>query len=206
MPSNNDIPQRDLERLGLAIAARSQELELFWKRSLFFWGFIASAFVGYAATLHKSPSVALLMACFGLVCSLAWALANRGSKYWQENWEQKVQSAEQSVVGTLFAAQEARLCKGWFSAFRFSVSRLAIALSEFTVLVWLGLLVREGLRAFGWSAASYDPRSLFLIVVAGTLFYCLVMIRGSYGERGLGKKNLRRARKPSQVRPQPNDR
>ena len=40
------------ERLKVAIAARSQEIELFWKRSLFFWGFIASAFVGYASGLE----------------------------------------------------------------------------------------------------------------------------------------------------------
>jgi hypothetical protein len=188
MTNNDDLPKKDLKRLELAIAARSREIELFWKRSLFFWGFIASAFVGYAATLHESPSVALLMACFGFVCSLAWALANRGSKYWQENWEQKVQLAEQPVVGTLFASQERRQAKGWFSAFRFSVSRLTIALSEFTVLIWICLLTREGLRAFAWSAARYNPRTLFLLAIAGTLLFSISMAIGAYGDGSVARR------------------
>ncbi len=171
------------KRLELAIQARSQELELFWKRSLFFWGFIAAAFVGYATSLEKAPTVALVIACFGFVCSLAWALANRGSKYWQENWEQKVTAAEESVVGELFASQEPRLRKGWFSAHRFSVSRLAIALSEFTVLVWSALLVREGLHTFGWAPEPAHRRAIFVAAIVGTFFFCVIMIRGSYGDR-----------------------
>jgi hypothetical protein len=166
--------------LELAVQARAQELELFWKRSLFFWGFIAAAFVGYAASLAKSAFVSLLMACFGFVCSLAWALANRGSKYWQENWEQKVHLAEYAPVGPLFQTQEKRQPKGWFSAIRFSVSRLAIALSEFTALVWCALIAREGFRAFGWSGRDFEQRYVFGAALLGTLIYSLLMILGTY--------------------------
>ena len=67
---------------------RKFEIDLFWKRSLFFLGFISAAFIGFGALYKKdAPELALLLACFGLVCSVAWTLANRGSKYWQENWQ-----------------------------------------------------------------------------------------------------------------------
>ena len=173
------VPDLAKDRLTLAVQARAQELELFWKRSLFFWGFIGAAFVGYAAAIGKSASVGLLMACFGFICALAWTLANRGSKFWQENWEQKVQRFEVEVVGQLFAFQEPRLPKGWFSAYRFSVSRLTIALSDFTVLVWAALLIREGIRAYGVSIGDFDTRFMFLLAAGGTLTFGIGMFLAS---------------------------
>jgi hypothetical protein len=121
----------------------------------------------------------MVIACFGFVCSLAWTLVNRGSKYWQENWEQKVEVIEPEVVGVLFGKQELREHKGPFSGFRFSVSRLTIALSDFAVLVWIGLSVREGLVAFGWQQSNFDSRLLFVVSAGGTLLYAAVMIAGS---------------------------
>jgi hypothetical protein len=87
-------------RLDLAVDTRKFEIELFWKRAFFFWGFIAAAFAGYGV-LHQAHAtdLALAIACFGLVCSVAWTLVNRGSKYWQENWEQKVNRATMSSTG-----------------------------------------------------------------------------------------------------------
>jgi hypothetical protein len=81
--------------LALAAEVRKFEIERFWARSIFFWGFIAAAFVAYAQLYNKdAKDSALIVACFGFVCSIAWTLANRGGKYWQEAWEQKVRSAE----------------------------------------------------------------------------------------------------------------
>jgi hypothetical protein len=74
----------EAQRFDVAVQVRNFEIDLFWKRSVFFWGFIASAFIGYAALRKDSPNLALLIACFGMVCSCAWTLLNRGSKYWQE--------------------------------------------------------------------------------------------------------------------------
>jgi len=70
-----------LKKYDVALATRNFEIELFWKRSLFFWGFIASAFVGYATLVKEHLALAVLIACFGFVCSVAWSLVNRGSKY-----------------------------------------------------------------------------------------------------------------------------
>jgi hypothetical protein len=74
------------KRYDVSLQTRNFEIELFWKRTIFFWGFIAAAFGGYAALRNSESDLAIVVACFGAVCSLAWALVNRGSKYWQETW------------------------------------------------------------------------------------------------------------------------
>lgn len=135
----------DIKRFDVVVQIRNFEIELFWKRSIFFWGFIASAFVGYAALRSRSANLALLVVCFGMVCSCAWALLNRGSKYWQESWETKVERFELPVTGKLFAEEEPiQYHKGcWLHARKYSVSKLSIALSDYVFLLWLALVVSE---------------------------------------------------------------
>jgi len=137
----------DEKRLEIAIATREFEIDLFWKRSIFFWGFISVAFVGYAALRTANSDLAIVVACFGMVCSSAWTLLNRGSKYWQENWEAKVERYEVNVTGPLFAVQEPVQRKGrWLQARRYSVSKLLIALSDYVLIMWLALVAWEYYR------------------------------------------------------------
>src|SRR5271157_5024619 len=91
-----------LEIYKISIQTRNFEIELFWKRSLFFLGFIASAFVGFAATYRTNISLGLVFACLGVVCSFAWSLANRGSKFWYEHWEKKVFETERGLGAHVF--------------------------------------------------------------------------------------------------------
>jgi hypothetical protein len=129
--------------LKYAADVRKFEVERFWQRSIFFWGFIAAAFVAYAQADGKGH-LSFLIACFGLVCSIAWTLQNRGSKYWYEAWEAKVKSVEKKVLGVpLFTNREPILDKGPWGARAFSVTKLAIALSDFTALTWIALAVRS---------------------------------------------------------------
>jgi hypothetical protein len=98
--------ERAEKKLDIATEALSREIGLFWSRALFFWGFISAAFIAYAASLGKSETLPLLIASFGMVCSFAWTLLNRGSKYWQESWEQKIERAEKDVIGSWFIVRE----------------------------------------------------------------------------------------------------
>jgi hypothetical protein len=148
----------------VAVDIRKLEITLFWQRSLFFWGFIAAAFVAYSATGVPSggtqaPSgdteMPFIISCFGFVCSVAWTLVNRGSKYWQEVWEQKLRRVEKEVLGrSFFGRQEETLKKGVSGARRFSVSRLAILLSDFAVVIWILLAFKAfpGVTMFSISA------------------------------------------------------
>ena len=119
------------------------KIELFWKRALFFWGFIVAAFAAIGVLKEQQPTLSLLVSGFGFVCSFAWTLVNRGSKYWQEQWETKVEKELPDVSKPLFRTREPRKKKGWWGGFDFSVSKVAIAVSDYVTFVWLCILSRQ---------------------------------------------------------------
>lgn len=125
---NQPCPEQKKLTLQYATEGRRFEIERFWQRSTFFWTFIGATLVAYAA-LYPSKSARLLtvLAAFGGLASLAWTLQNRGSKYWQEAWEQKIERVEFDVLNNrLFSNQETIRDNGFWGASDFSVSRLAI--------------------------------------------------------------------------------
>lgn len=156
-------------RFDVALATRQFEIDMFWKRSLFFWGFIGAAFIAIA-TLNGMPVVSLLVAGFGMVCALAWTLVNRGSKYWQEQWESKIEAIEDGVTGPLFRKRERPQDKGWWLSGRaYSVSRLAIAVSDYVFLTWVALFIN-----FSWAALAVEPTIGMRIF--GLLLICIVSV------------------------------
>jgi hypothetical protein len=159
---SNVTSDQKIEILKYAAETRKFEIERFWQRSLFFWGFIGASFVAYAQLYDKKQELLpLLVACFGLLCSLAWTLQNRGSKYWQEAWEQKVRAVEKEVLGVqLFSNWEPVLAKGIWGAAKFSVSKLAIALSDFAVIIWIALGAKA-IPSVSWGS----PRSNWIVLI-----------------------------------------
>jgi hypothetical protein len=153
---------------------RKFEIGLFWQRSLFFWGFIGAAFVAYA-TLGTDNQAKLLVSCFALVCSVAWTLLNRGSKYWQEAWEQKTERKERDVFGEeLFHRWERVERKFWLlRARRYSVSKLSIALSDFTAIVWFLLALR--FLPYG-QYIKFTDLQWQLAALAGAVGYSVYMV------------------------------
>jgi hypothetical protein len=131
-------------RFEVALQTRQLEIGLFWQRSLFFWGFISVAFVALVGLKEEHPRLSLLVSGFGLVCSASWSLVNRGSKYWQEQWESKIEHEEVAPVGplSLFKKREPEQSrKGWWlRGRRYSVSKITIAVSDYICGVWVGVL------------------------------------------------------------------
>lgn len=165
-----------------AVETRKLEIELFWSRSLFFWGFIASAFVAYATLRRFSSDISVVVACFGFVCSVAWSLGNRGGKFWQESWEAKVERIEPSVTGAMFAQpEEIQSHKNfWLRGRRFSVSKLAIALSDYAIILWLAIIVWEMFRLF-WAAslvACAKPLSIIAFIAFSAIYALSLLIAG----------------------------
>lgn len=138
----------DLRRFDVALQTRQLEIDLFWQRSLFFWGFISAAFVAIAV-LKEQPVLSLLVSGFGLVVSVSWALVNRGSKYWQEQWESKIEQEEKNVTGPLFKARELQQDKGRWGGRKYSVSKVTIAVSDYVSFVWLCILGSAGVDFHG---------------------------------------------------------
>lgn len=161
-----------LEAYKHASAVRSFEIESFWQRSLFFWGFVAASFVAYGSSYNSPGYFGSMIAAFGLVCSAAWSLQNRGSKYWQEAWEQKVSRLEGQVTSeNIFRGEERSEMKGPWSGIRYSPSQLAIALSDFSALTWVCLFFQQMHLRLSAPVDCYR-----LAIFAGCSVYCLVMI------------------------------
>ena len=151
--SKDDTKEADTRAgraLAYALDIRKFEIELYWKRGTYFWAFIAAAFAGYALT-HKAsdpdPWLSILFSALGLVFSFAWYLVNRGSKFWQSNWERHVDLLEDMTLGPLYkiVAVTADNSAGnpLTSPAQFSVSKLNQVLSVFVVAVWLLLFARS---------------------------------------------------------------
>lgn len=182
--------QRKRIRYDACVQALQFELDLFWKRSLFFWGFIGVAFIAFAAAKDQLGLQAAI-ASFGFVCSMVWTLANRGGKFWFENWEQKLVKAESALTGNLYGNPEIqgwkpgdnlRLleCVGWwaFKARRYSPSRLAIALSDYVFFLWSCLLASRvyliNSPPSPWYSVELRNKVALIFVVLSFLFGALL--------------------------------
>ena len=103
---------KNSKALASAEQNRFFEIGLLWKRSAYFWTFNALAFAGYGALQlypHPDPNsgddiknLSFYLANMGLVAAIAWALVNKGSKYWQEYWETQVERLETPVIGNVY--------------------------------------------------------------------------------------------------------
>jgi hypothetical protein len=134
--------------LALALDIRKFEIDLYWKRATYFWAFIAAAFAGYALTYKSGsdhqPWLSLLFSSLGSVFAFAWYLVNRGSKFWQNNWERHVDLLEDITLGPLYkiVAVSPEL-NPLTAAGPFSVTRINQMLSLFVAIVWLLLRAIE---------------------------------------------------------------
>jgi hypothetical protein len=165
-----------------AVETRKLEIQLFWSRSLFFWGFIALAFIAYATLRRYSSDISVVIAGFGFVCSVAWSLGNRGGKFWQESWEIKVERIEPSVTGAMFSQPEDGYSRKnfWLRGRRFSVSKLAIALSDYTIILWFAIIVWEIIRLFGSRTvvAFAKPCSIIAFISFSAIYAVSLLIAG----------------------------
>lgn len=171
-------PKRGTHALELALDIRKFEIELYWKRATYFWAFLALTLASYFGLLTSDkipPEVRseslLIVSCLGVVFSVAWYFVNRGSKFWQENWEQHVALLEDSSVGPLYKtvlnSADNRFAN-LFGPFPFSVSRLNQILSLFVVLMFSLLLIGTLVRfyEFGWPPEYISTGMLILTACA----------------------------------------
>lgn len=149
---DKDAPKEADTRAGRALAyaldIRKFEIDLYWKRATYFWAFIAAAFAAYALTYKTStdqePWLSLMFSALGLVFSFAWYLVNRGSKFWQNNWERHVDLLEDITLGPLYKVVAINPAKNpLIDAEQFSVTKINQMLSLFVTLFWVLLLFKS---------------------------------------------------------------
>jgi len=142
-----NFPNRDRVKNALdkAWEVRDFEIDLYWKRATYFWLFIASIFAGFFLVLGdtdleqnlnfiklSTDNIVLLIAALGVIFSLAWVCVNKGSKFWQENWEEHIYNLEIEYYGYLYSTPSPKL----FNKTTFSVSKVNLIISYFVLAVW----------------------------------------------------------------------
>jgi hypothetical protein len=186
------------EALLHALDIRKFEIDLYWRRASYFWTFIAVAFAGYVAIQNgqnpqseSSAHLSLAIASVGFVFAWAWHCANRGSKRWQENWENHVDLLEDGIVGPLYKTVLERpqmkspslkpeLWWGRVNMFiwgpgSFSLSKINQVISLFVTAIWFPLICRV-LFPFDLSA-SVDLFSISVLCIAGLALMLITFSR-----------------------------
>lgn len=110
---------------NFANSCRDKEIDRFWSRGLYFWGFIVASFTAYFVTFsniipRKSEDYIdlsfeqfLLIPFMGklilfiisfviFIFCLSWLLVHKGSKYWQTNWEEHIYHLEKNYIGLIY--------------------------------------------------------------------------------------------------------
>ena len=149
--SNKDLINKALE---IALDTRKFEIELYWKRTGYFVLFIGAVFVGYYKTLqtdefiigkYQKEWLLLLLSSLGFLLSLLWYMANRGSKFWQENWEAHIEELSTEIGVPIFGIikihRDTKL--NFMGHYPFSVSRINQMVSFIITFVWVIMLLKE---------------------------------------------------------------
>lgn len=152
------------EALEQALDIRKFEIGLYWERAKYFWGFSAAIFAGYFLYLTKvqshSDNIQFAIACIGLMFTYSWLLVNKGSKFWQNNWERHVDLLENEFQGPLYKTvllrsevfQKTTFFSRFTREYPFSVSKINQLLSAYLSGVWVVLggvpFIKEQFPAF----------------------------------------------------------
>ncbi|WP_216379626.1 RipA family octameric membrane protein [Arcanobacterium phocae] len=185
--------QKRLETLlRIAHETRNFEIGLYWKRASYYWVFVSVIFIGYYTTLSgastnssmQAPNssmqalFSILFPALGLIFTLGWCLANKGSKYWQENWEEHVNILEiiagipiHSVTKT-----SAKPCPFSLKPFPYSVSKINQLLSLVILAFW-GIIYLYSLCVVfpRYPNLSKQQFMIIMIVVLSMVFAYLLL-------------------------------
>lgn len=172
----------NINALSQALDIRKYEIEHYWKRATYFWAFIAATFAGFIAIQTSSAiektDFSVLICSLGIVFSFGWYCVNRGSKFWQENWEKHVDMLEDNVNGPLYKVVLSRSKPIGFrqnlvhfitGPSALSVSKINQIISLYITVVWIGLLTYS-LPKFSWSK---DINYFYSFLVVLTIVTCI---------------------------------
>lgn len=184
------------QALHYALDIRKFEIDLYWRRATYFWTLLATTFAGFFAVSIAEPTkslLILLISCIGLVLALGWYLVNRGSKFWQNNWERHVDTLENEFMGPLYKTTISNADFPWlkfWEGYPYSVSKINQLISLFVVLVWFGLTVASFMNArhpasvYECSSFSLDAMAPWILVIGTTFFGFLLLHLGRSSAQG----------------------
>jgi len=156
------------EALKQVLDIRKFEIELYWKRTAFFWTILTAIIAGYFLIYSKltaipdnnSLKILFSLGCLGLIFSIGWYFVNRGSKFWQVNWEKHLDCIEDEVMGPLYKTTiDTNYYHGKFfsliSPYPFSVSKINQILNLVLIVFWIAMLFD-----FSFTYLTFKPFSI----------------------------------------------
>ena len=134
--SPNDITQtRQYRAWEKAWEIRTFEIEMYWKRATYFWAFQIALFAGYGAFIDGNSIQSFIgavgFAFLGVLLACCWVLVNKGSRFWQENWEAHIDELENEITGPLY---KTIMMRGEEPSY--SVSKINMFVSKAFTVAW----------------------------------------------------------------------
>jgi len=178
--------------LNIALDIRKFEIELYWKRATYFWTFIAASLAAFgaiqASSITNKADLSVILSCLGIVFSFGWLAVNRGSKHWQENWENHVDMLEDEEVGPIYKVIITRsppqgkrewLTHSITGPSQISASKINQMISLYVSILWVGLLFYS-LPALNFDAPIHFGYLSIIVFTALTCLGFFVKIGASY--------------------------
>ena len=111
----------------------------------------------------------------GLLLSLCFYFVNRGSKYWQENWEIQLDILLDKKVGPIFKRVKNPTNKFWclLEPYPFSVSKVNILLSILMTIIWSILFIFSLGLFWNWDIPKYEECLCYFIIILTVSFVFL---------------------------------
>ncbi|WP_284881291.1 hypothetical protein [Citrobacter portucalensis] len=147
---------------------RKFEIELYWKRATYFFAFftVITAAFGYLFTSEKYSSFAPGVSIIGIVLSICFINVNKGSKYWQCNWEYLIDKLEVYITGNLYKVYFYKSIDDQ----RPSVSDINLLISYTICFIWhlmffisLYMTTHWQLITFWFYLISYSISSIYIL-------------------------------------------
>lgn len=204
------------DAFDFANSCRDKEIDRFWSRGTYFWGFIAASFAAYMIVfstgleenkislqhimgmsfISKTALAVLAFICF--VFCLSWMLVHKGSKFWQVNWEKHIAYLGPKHIGhiyTTYLNHDENGCeKNPFSSqsYDYSVSKISY-LCSFLLTVCSFLLVVFNI------AIMFEPLMSLIVsnkiikfVILIVLVLCEVIFMLHYAKVCIGNYNTKK--------------
>jgi hypothetical protein len=168
-----------------SLQLRNFEIENFWKRGWFFGALIIAIGTGYFKVYKDCNSPAIYLSFMGFLISFLQCLMNRGSKYWQERWENKTKNKEAALGIDLtktklenerWLLDACTLAKNenFFTlSRRFSVSKLTFLVWDAIAILWGFLWVRD------WRFSTRATIDWWAVAFHGAIFLYIVLFFGA---------------------------
>jgi uncharacterized protein involved in tellurium resistance len=167
--------ERTERALKRAYELRTFEIELYWKRATYFWGFQIAIFAAFGLIWKGNSAsvwgpITLALAGLGILTALANCLSARGSKFWQENWEKHIDMLEDDHEGSLYKTV-------WLDEGRrgYSVSKINRQLSWYFVVFWALVVFYVVVTLLRWSELSWAGSVCFTYIYVSIILIMILL-------------------------------